>query len=117
MLFGLCLVPISVQLFQRGPIFLVDEVGIHDQLGFGVIPWEDILVLWIGSMRSERFLCVEVREPKQYVSRLPFLKRWFARANTATGFPPMTIGFSGISPGLDKVWRYLRIAYPDKTCV
>jgi hypothetical protein len=113
--FGLCFVAILAQLFRRGPSVILDESGIHDlRSSFGTIPWADVASLRIGSMRSQRFLCVEVLDADTYLSRVPLHKRLLAQANSSLGFPPVTISFSGLSPGLDEVWSYVQTNHPEK---
>lgn len=113
--FGLCFIAILAQLFRSGPSVILDEMGIHDlRSSFGTIPWADVVSLRIGSVKSQRFLCVEVLDPSTYLSRLPSHKRLLAQANPSLGFPPITIGFSGLSPGLDDVWSYVQTNHPEK---
>jgi len=113
--FGLCFIAIVAQLFRGGASVILDDAGIHDlRSSFGTIPWADILSLRIGSVESQRFLCVYVRDPGIYLARLPSHKRLIAQANPALGFPPVTIGFAGLSPGLDEVWNYVQTNYPEK---
>jgi hypothetical protein len=113
-LFGLCSVAIPLKLLRSGPAVIVDESGIHDlRSSFGTIPWTDIASLWIGSVRSQRFLCIEVFDPNVYLSHLPVHKRLLAHANKSLGFPPITISFSTLSPGLDEVWSYIRTNHPE----
>lgn len=102
-------------LFRRGPVVTIDDDGIHDGRAFGTIPWDEIVHLRIGEVQSQYFLCVEVRDPSSYLARLPLHKRLLAQGNPAMGFPPITIGFSGLSPGLDEVWVYLRSQHREKT--
>jgi hypothetical protein len=113
--FGLCFIAILAQLFRSGPSVILDELGIHDlRSSFGTIQWADIVSLRIGSVRSQRFLCVEVRDASTYLSRLPIHKRLLAQANPSMGFPPITIGFAGLSPGLDEIWSHVQQNHPEK---
>lgn len=113
--FGLCFIAIVARLFRGGPSVILNEFGIHDlRSSFGTIAWTDIVSLRIGSVRNQRFLCVEVLDPSTYLSRLRSHKRFLAQANSSLGFPPITIGFSGLSPGLDEVWRYVQTNHPEK---
>ncbi len=112
--FGLCFIAILAQLFRTRECVVLDDVGIHDLRAFGVIAWDDIVSLTIGSVRSQRFLCIEVREPSIYLSRLSTHKRLLAQANPSLGFPPITISFSGLSPGLEEVLRYVQMNHPEK---
>jgi hypothetical protein len=113
--FGLCFIAILTQLFRSGPSVILDDAGIHDlRSSFGTIPWADIISLWTGAVRSQRFLCVEVHDSSTYLSRLPSHKQLLAQANPSFGFPPITIGFTGLSPGLDDVWSYVQTNHPEK---
>lgn len=113
--FGSCFIGILTQLFRSGPSVIVDEIGIHDlRSSFGTIPWSDIVSLWIGSVSSARFLCVEVLDPSIYLLRLPSRKRLLAKTNPSLGFPLITISFSGLSPGLSEVWSYFQSNHPEK---
>jgi len=106
--FGLGFIAIPVMFFRRGPQLVINEEGIEDRrLKVGVIRWSDILSLSIGAVYSAKFLCVEVTDPDEYLSRLPRWKRSLTAATEALGFPALTIGFSGLSPGLKEVWAYL----------
>jgi hypothetical protein len=113
-LFGLAFVAFLIPLFRGRPAVILDEAGIHDLGSFGTIPWTDIVSLRIGWVFNQRFLCVEVRDPGTYVSRLSAPKRLSAQANPSLGFPPITISFSGLSPGLGKVWSYIQTNHPEK---
>jgi len=107
--FGLGFVAFPVMLFRTTPQVIVDEEGIEDRRQkIGVIQWEDIRSLSIGSMNSAKFLRVEVSDPTKYLSRLPKWTRPLTAANKALKLPALTIGFSGLSPGLKEVWAYMQ---------
>jgi len=117
--FGLGFFKILAQFFRSAPSVILDEMGIHDlRSSFGPIPWADVVSLRIVSVESQRFLCVEVLDPSTYLSRLPshkrLLERLLAQANPSLSFPPITISFSGLSPGLDDVWSYVQTNHPEK---
>lgn len=113
--FGLCLIAIATQLVRRVPTVIIDDSGITDRReAFGLVPWTDIVSLRIRAVHNQRFLCVEVVDAAPYLARLPAYKRAFARANASLGFPPVTIGFSGLKPGLDEVWSYLKTNHEHK---
>lgn len=106
--FGLGFVAFPVMFFRTGPQVVINGEGIEDRRQkIGVIPWEDIRSLSIGSVNSAKFLCVELADAERYLSRLPRWTRPLAAANEALGFPALTISFSGLSPGLKEVWAYL----------
>jgi hypothetical protein len=106
--FGLGFIALPVMFFRSGPQIMIGADGIHDRrLKIGVIAWEDIRSLSIGSVHSTKFLCIDVVDREKYVSRFPRWKRHLASANEALGFPPLTINFAGLRPGLKDVWTYL----------
>jgi hypothetical protein len=107
--FGLGLIAFPVRFFRAGPQVVINDEGIEDRRWkTGAIRWEDIRSLSIGSVESAKFLCIEVADPDKYLRRLPRWKRSLAAANEPMGFPPLTIGFSGLSPGLKEVWAHLQ---------
>ena len=107
--FGLGFVAFPVMFFRTGPQVVVDDQGIEDRrMKIGVIPWQDIRSLSIGSVNSAKFLCVDLVDPEKYLSRLPPWKRRLAAANEALGFSALSISFAGLSPGLNEVWAYVQ---------
>jgi hypothetical protein len=107
--FGLGFIALPVMFFRTGPQIVINDEGIEDRrLKIGVILWEDVRSLSIGSVNSVQFLCVEVLDPEKYLCRMPRWKRSLAGANAALGFPALTLGFSGLSPGIKEVWAYLQ---------
>jgi hypothetical protein len=106
--FGLGFIAIPARLLRPGPQVVINDEGIEDhRLKAGVIRWQDIRSLSIGSVNSARFLCIELMEAEKYLSRLPRWKRSIAAVNPALGFPALTISFSGLTPGLAAVTAHL----------
>jgi hypothetical protein len=113
--FGFGALLIARQLFRRGPVVVVDNLSITDHRSSdGPMFWDQIRSVWIGSVRSSKFLCIELTDPDLFVSRWPARKRAAAKANQALGFPPITISFAGLSPGLEEVASYVRSIRPAK---
>jgi len=107
--FGLGFIAIPIMFFRAGPQVVLSEDGIEDRrLKLGLIPWGDIRALSIGSVNSVKFLCIQLVDPQKVLSRLPRWKRAMTATNEAMGFPPLTIGFSGLSPGIEEVWAYVQ---------
>ncbi len=107
--FGFGFIAFPVMFFRSGPQVVVSDAGIEDRrLKLGLIPWEDIRALSVGSVNSAKFLCIELVDREKYLSRLPGWKLRLAVANEALGFSPLTISFSGLAPGLKEVWAYIQ---------
>ena len=107
-LFGLCLLAWTTRLLRHGPQVRIDDKGVDDRrLGAGVVPWREITSIYVGAVRSTKFLCVEVADPDAFLSRLGPWKRWLARRSMAMGFPTFTVSFVDLSPGLREVCAHL----------
>ncbi len=114
--FGLGFIAFPVMFFRTRPQVVINDEGIEDRrMKIGVIRWEEIRSLSIGSVNSAKFLCVELSDPEKYLSRLSRWGRRLAAANEALGFPALNISFSGLSPGLKEVWTYLH-AWDGRPC-
>jgi hypothetical protein len=113
--FGFGTVVIARQLFLRGPVIVLDALSITDHRSpDGPLFWDQISSVWVGAVKSSRFLCVELKDPELLVSRWSARRRALAKANQAMGFPAVTISFSGLSPGLDEALGHIRSTHPEK---
>ena len=111
--FGLGLVAIPVMFFRTGPQVIINDDGIDDRrCKLGVIPWDDIRSVSIRSVNSTKFLCIDLVEPEKYVERLPRFAQSLTRASKVLGFPAFTIGFSGLTPGLNEAFEYAHARKP-----
>jgi hypothetical protein len=114
--FGLGFIALPIQFFRAGPQVVINDEGIEDRRDrLGIIRWGDIRSLSIGLVSSAKFLCVEVADPERYLSRLPRWGRSLTAATKALGLPALTIGFSGLSPGLKEAWAYLQARHSRLT--
>lgn len=107
--FGLGFVLVPIRMGSLGPQFVVNDEGVVDyQSRIGLIAWEEIRALRIGSMNSSRFLCIELVAPDPVLARLPRWRQVLARTNRAMGFGDLTYSFYDLTPGLDEVWAHIR---------
>ena len=111
--FGLCFAKIVADIVRPGPRVVVNNIGIEDRrLGIGVVPWPEITAIELRWMGSAKSLCVEVVDSDRYVARMPLRARLAVRANALLGYPPITMTFAGLSPGINEVWEYIRRHHP-----
>jgi hypothetical protein len=107
--FSLGFVVLPRQLLRAGPQVVIDERGLEDRRSkLGLVDWADVLSLSVGEIRKQKFLCIEVVDPKKYLDRLSTAGRLAAQANRALGFSEITIGFSGLSHSTDEVMKFIR---------
>ena len=113
--FGVCLVLVVLRSFKKGPALAVNENGIEDfRTKWGLIPWTDIVYVKIGVLQTTRFICIEVKDPKAYLAKLPAWQRPLKASNATIDFPMIDINFSALTPGLDEVWNYIKTTHPEK---
>lgn len=98
-----------------GPVIIINEEGITDNRGYGLILWPDIDSLQIKkSGLSSRFINVKVQDHNVYLSRLSFWNKLYCKILPAIGFSVLTLNFYGLSPGLDEAWNYIKRIHPEK---
>ena len=68
----------------------------------------------IGVLQTTRFICIEVKDPKAYLAKLPAWQRPLKASNATIDFPMIDINFSALTPGLDEVWNYIKTTHPEK---
>lgn len=100
--FGYGLIVLVVRTFRGEPEVLVSSEGILDRKNrFGFIPWTEVESVHVGEISGTRMLCVELIDPESHLSRPSPWHRWLAGASNTLGLSTVTIGFVGLSPGLD----------------
>ena len=113
--FGFGVLVLARQVFRRGPVIVVDILSITDHRSSdGPLFWDQVRSIWVGSVQSSKFLCLDLKDPEALLARWSAKRRALAKANAALGFPPVTISFTGLSPGLEEVLTYLRSTQPAK---
>ncbi|WP_333677478.1 STM3941 family protein [Dyella sp.] len=103
-LFGACIPLFLWQLLDARPRLVMDEQGIFDRtLGVGVIPWSEITGAYLRSIMSVDFICLELRDPLQWLQRLSPAKRAVVRANEAMGFSALNVSLGGLEADAQQV--------------
>ncbi len=115
LMFGLCFYQVIISFLKNGPGFVVDEKGIDDlQWGWGLIPWSDIIYVSVKTVKSNRFLSIELKDPQVYLSRVKGITCVWKYTNEILGFPPICSNFNILTPGVDEVFDYIKAKFPDK---
>lgn len=82
--------------------------GIVDgQFGVGFIPWADVAEVRIYNVRGVQMIGIVFYDEKPYLERVSPGRLKGAAMNRSLGFPSVTFGFSGLSPGFEDVRQYL----------
>jgi hypothetical protein len=101
---------------QNSPVLVIDEKGVFDQrLGIGKVPWSDVVSVHFSSGYGNRFLCIRVQNPKQYVSRLGGARREKVVFNQSLGFKSFNIDIGDLEINLLDLKLYIEKQIPKQT--
>lgn len=96
--FGAGVLVFAWQLVDARPRLVINEQGINDRtLGIGMIPWSEIAGAYVNSINNIDFICLVLRNPEEYRSRLSPVKRFMSPANRALGCTDFIINLAGIN--------------------
>jgi hypothetical protein len=113
--FGFGSIVIAASLFRAGTCVVFDDAGIHDlRTSWGLVAWSEIETIWVGSVQSQRFLCIELHDAAARVAKSSAWQQRICRANNAMGYPAFTLAFVGLTPGFDDALGYLCARHPEK---
>lgn len=98
--FGLCFVVALPRVLRSGPVIRIDTTGIWwRDWSDRTIPWSEIRAAWPGSVKGQKFLCLELRDPERYPPRGLF--RVTAGINRGMGFGDVPISTTGTNARFD----------------
>ena len=93
--FGSCALVGFRMLFDTRPRLIIDRRGIYDRtIGVGRIPWSDINNAYLKSIRTNDFVCLELRNQNAYLQKLSAIQKFLASANHSLGFTPISLNVS-----------------------
>ena len=100
-------VPIAVwHIADSRPRLIIDEHGVTDRtLGVGRIAWGDIKDAYVRSINRNDFICLELKNPKEYSQKLSKVKRTMAAANRNLGFTDFSLNLSGVNARTEEVFE------------
>jgi hypothetical protein len=86
------------QFYDSRPRLVLNDEGVLDRtLGVGIIPWSQITGATLRSVHGNYFICLEMRNPEQWLERLSPLKRAMVSANEALGFTPLNLNLGAVA--------------------
>jgi hypothetical protein len=108
--FGLCGVYGCVKIIDGKPGLIIDAAGIVDNssaVAAGRIPWGEITGLRVCSIAGQRFLTIDVADPKKYVARGGSFRRMMNAANARLTGSPINISASSLCVQFDELVHLL----------
>ncbi len=107
-LFGFATLMGFAQLFRRRPALIIDRLGIIDQQGWfsvGRVHWLEIRGFRIVAMKRQKFLVVDLHNPRQYIDQGNALVRLIRGGNARLVGSPIALGSSTLDISFDELVR------------
>ena len=94
---------------SSGAVLVLNESGISDRrLGVGLILWEDITDAQIEGRYETHFLCLKVKDPDKYISRLSGAKLANMKYSQKLGFTMLNIDVNSFDIDPLELLEYVR---------
>lgn len=113
-LFGLCGAYGVLKLVDGRPGLAIDADGLVDNssaAAFGRIAWDDIAGVRVALVSGQRFVVVDLLEPRKHLDRCGVFQRFLGEANTKTTGSPVNISANSLSVPFDELQRLLTSAW------
>ncbi|MDR1007991.1 MAG: hypothetical protein LBL65_05455 [Campylobacteraceae bacterium] len=101
-----CVIAIVRRLADPAAGLIMDEFGITDNsaaFSLGLIPWSDISGFEICQVQWQRFLCILLKDPDAYISKLGIVKQALLKANRRIVTSPVAINSNSLSISFDEL--------------
>ena len=103
-----------VKMWDRRPGLVLDRDGIIDNstgVAAGRVRWEEITDIRFRMMGRQRFVTIDVVDPRRFVERGGAVRRLMTRLNTTTLGSPINIATDGLAISPDELFRQIEIFY------
>jgi len=108
-MFGSCEAFFLWMYLDRRARIIIDSEGVFDRLlGLGRIPWTEILGARLEFMGEDAMVCLELRDPQEWIARLPARHRFLAPANQAIGFSQFNLIISNLDAAPEQVFALIK---------
>lgn len=97
--FSVCLLYISIKLFDKKKGLTIDHTGITDNSSYvsnGLINWKDINSISIKTVKSTSFLLIFVKNPEDYIAKEKNIKAFLMKANYKMYGTPICISSNSL---------------------
>jgi len=103
-----------VKMWDRRPGLVLDRDGIIDNstgVAAGRVRWEEITDIRFRMMGRQRFVTIDVVDPRRFVERGGAVRRLMTRLNTTALGSPINIATDGLAISPDELFRQIEIFY------
>jgi len=96
------------QMFDRGPCLIINEEGIFDKrLKMGTIHWSDIKRVYMRAVAGAYFICLDLSNSAQYLSRQPAHLRISGPVWRLYDIPPINIKVAYMDANPDELFELI----------
>ena len=95
----LCIIFISIKLFDKKPGLTIDKNGITDNSNYnkvGLIEWNEIIGIRTEQIMSTKFLLIDVQNPEKFIEKASRIKASLMRANMRMYNTPLSISSTAL---------------------
>ena len=112
--FGLCSIYAFFKILDSRPGLMIDSQGIVDNssaVAAGRIFWHEIIGLNVSEIAGQRFITIEVVDPKRFAEGGAFLRRTLNAVNTKVTGSPINISTNSLRLNFDQLVYQLTEAF------
>jgi hypothetical protein len=112
--FGLCAIYALFKVVDSRPGLIIDRQGIVDNssaVAAGRILWHEVVDLEVSEIKGQRFITIEVVDPKRFVDRGSLFARMLNAVNTEITGSPINIASTSLRIDFDRLVRVLTDAF------
>lgn len=107
--FGVCIAKGLQMLFDKSPRIVLSDDGVMDRsLCKAVIPWSQIEDAQVTQVMKHSFICLFLKDPEKYLSKLTLLMRINAGANKAMVGTAYTMNLAAINADPETICQEIR---------
>jgi hypothetical protein len=95
----LCILYISIKLFDKKPGLTIDQKGITDNSNYnkvGLIEWNEIIGIRTEQVMSTKFLLIDVRNPEKFIKNASKIKASLMKANMKMYNTPLSVSSTAL---------------------
>ncbi|MVP01059.1 hypothetical protein EDM21_16295 [Paenibacillus sp. N10] len=108
--FGLCLLYLVFQLFNKKPSLIVNDEGVTDNssaISGGLIPWQDIEEIILYDYMGQRFIGLNLYDTEAYLARQKSMTRMLMKANRGLVRATVNITQASLPYPLEEVYEVM----------
>lgn len=109
---------ITRQIMVHDPVLIINNQGIHVGklplvLGEVSILWDEMSAIYSYQVFSRQYLCIRLKDSRQYLSRFSFWKRLLLQSSLKSG-APINVRQDWLAQSVSAILQQIRLLYAQK---